>query len=182
MIGTWIGFSFSLTGIEQVNDNFFIFKCSYIPRLWHSSLFLQKRNKRANIRIILFPVVLCLLLAIVQKLANTTLDKMQNDCGSGPPTLEQMGRCPTPIPVEWPAPIQVPAPEYRAVRTDSIQSTGLPKPSCRRAGTCPVTILFTGNNHSLGHRKCLIFVISWWFWLLHFLVMMKLWISICFYT
>ena len=111
-----------------------------------------------------------MLLVVIQKLVNSELDKAENKCGcisvtneNGQTekrcgiqysTLDQVGTCPIPSPPEWPALLQVPAPEYRAVRADFIQFTDLPDDSCRRTGSCPATILFTGNNRSLGLSMC----------------------------
>ncbi|XP_034673216.1 ABC transporter A family member 7-like isoform X2 [Vitis riparia] len=134
--------------------------------LLRKNLTFQKRNIRTNIRLVSFPILLCVLLVVIQKLVNSELDKAENKCGcisvtneNGQTekrcgiqysTLDQVGTCPIPSPPEWPALLQVPAPEYRAVRADFIQFTDLPDDSCRRTGSCPATILFTGNNRSLG--------------------------------
>ncbi|KAK1379533.1 hypothetical protein POM88_026277 [Heracleum sosnowskyi] len=53
-------------------------------------------------------------------------------------------------PPEWPPLLRVPAPEYRAVRTDFSHRDLLSK-SCKVSGACPATILITGKNSSLGH-------------------------------
>ncbi|CBI15253.3 unnamed protein product, partial [Vitis vinifera] len=113
--------------------------------LLRKNLTFQKRNIRTNIRLVSFPILLCVLLVVIQKLVNSELDKAENKCG-----CISVGTCPIPSPPEWPALLQVPAPEYRAVRADFIQFTDLPDDSCRRTGSCPATILFTGNNRSLG--------------------------------
>ncbi|VVA27959.1 PREDICTED: ATP-dependent RNA [Prunus dulcis] len=44
----------------------------------------------------------------------------------------------------------MPAPRYRAVRSDFVPFTDLPNESCRKTESCPVTILVTGNNQSFG--------------------------------
>lgn len=49
-----------------------------------------------------------------------------------------------PKPQPWPPLILIPRPQARAVDSSFIDD------SCRRKNTCPVTILFSGNNHSLG--------------------------------
>ena len=128
---------------------------------------MQKRNIRSNIRLTLFPVLLCLLLVLIQHLINTELNKPKNNCGctcidnkgNGQcekvcgieySTLDQVGSCPIPSPPEWPPLLQIPGPKYRAARTDIVSFTDLPDESCKSMGTCPATILFTGNNQSLG--------------------------------
>ncbi|KAH7857513.1 hypothetical protein Vadar_013552 [Vaccinium darrowii] len=128
--------------------------------LLRKNLTFQKRNRRANIRLILFPFLLCLLLVLIQNLINHLLDdakykcgcNSENVCGIQYSTLDQASSCPIPSPPEWPPLLQIPAPEYRAVRTDFVSFTDLPDQSCRNTGTCPATILFTGNNQTLGER------------------------------
>ncbi|KAL3716505.1 hypothetical protein ACJRO7_008151 [Eucalyptus globulus] len=125
--------------------------------LLRKNLTFQKRNIKTNIRLISFPFVLCLLLVLIQSLVNHELNKASNKCGcecidtNGDgqcekvcgiqySTIDQVGTCPMQNPPEWPPLLQIPAPQYRAVINDS----------CRRTGSCPATILFTGNNQSLG--------------------------------
>lgn len=135
--------------------------------LLRKNLTYQKRNIKTNIRLISFPFLLCLLLVLLQILINTQLDKPANKCGcqcvdttgSGKcekvcglqySDLDQAGTCAIPNPPAWPPLIQVPEPEFRAVRTDFLPFTDLPNESCRTSGSCPATFLFTGNNQSLG--------------------------------
>ncbi|KAE9453791.1 hypothetical protein C3L33_14289, partial [Rhododendron williamsianum] len=132
----------------------------------------MKRNRKSTIRLILYPFLLCLILVVVQNLINHLLDNAKYKCGctcvdsnaDGQcdstekvcgiqySTLDQVSSCPIPRPPEWPPFLQIPAPEYRAVRTDFVSFTDLPDQSCRNTGTCPATILFTGNNQTLGQR------------------------------
>ncbi|XAR65460.1 Sulfate-transporting ATPase [Bertholletia excelsa] len=135
--------------------------------LFRKNLTFQKRNIRANIRLILFPFVLCLFLVLVQNLINKELDKPKNNCGctcvdtNGDgrcekvcgieySDLDQVGTCPIPRPPEWPPLLQIPDPKYRAARADFLSFTDLPDISCKVAGSCPATILFTGSNQTLG--------------------------------
>lgn len=135
--------------------------------LLRKNLTYQKRNFKTNLRLISFPFILCVLLVLLQSLINTQLDKPSNNCGcacidttgSGQcekvcglqySDLDQSGTCPIPNPPEWPPLLQIPAPEYRAVRTDFVPFSDLPNESCRSSGSCPATFLFTGNNQSLG--------------------------------
>lgn len=127
----------------------------------------QKRNLRTNIRLVIFPFFLCLLLVLIQSLVNKELDKPSNRCGctcvdtNGDgqcekkcgieySTLDQVGTCPIPHPPEWPPLLQIPAQRYRAVRTDFISYSDLSDESCKTTGSCPVTMLMTGNNQTLG--------------------------------
>ncbi|KAM7483290.1 hypothetical protein LguiB_007873 [Lonicera macranthoides] len=137
--------------------------------LLRKNLTFQKRNIRTNIRLILFPFVLCLLLVLIQNLVNNELNKASNKCGctcidtNGDgqceevcgiqySTLTQASTCPIENPPEWPPLLQIPAPKYRAVRTDFASYGDLPNESCKSTGSCPTTVLMTGNNQSLGER------------------------------
>ncbi|KAK6123306.1 hypothetical protein DH2020_042957 [Rehmannia glutinosa] len=135
--------------------------------LLRKNLIFQKRNIKTNIRLVLFPIILCLLLVLIQKLVNNELDKPSNRCGctcvdtgtNGQcerrcgieySTLDQVFTCPIPHPPQWPPLLQIPAQQYRAVRTDFISYGDLPEDSCKRTGSCPVTMLITGNNRTFG--------------------------------
>ncbi|GMP33511.1 hypothetical protein CsSME_00006799 [Camellia sinensis var. sinensis] len=136
--------------------------------LLRKNLTFQKRNIKENVRLILFPFLLCVLLVLVQSLINTELDKPKNKCGCACSngkdicesnervcgiqysTLSQVATCPIPSPPEWPPLFQIPGPKYRAAKTDFSSFTDLPAESCKNTGTCPATILYTGNNQSFG--------------------------------
>ncbi|GFP99358.1 ABC transporter a family member 7 [Phtheirospermum japonicum] len=134
--------------------------------LLRKNLIFQKRNIKTNIRLVLFPFILCLLLVIIQQLVNNLLDRPSNRCGctcvdtgNGQcetrcgveySDLDQVFTCPIPHPPEWPPLLQLPLQQYRAVRTDFISYGDLPDDSCKRTGSCPVTMLITGNNRTFG--------------------------------
>ncbi|KAL7098748.1 hypothetical protein ACP275_09G037200 [Erythranthe tilingii] len=112
---------------------------------------------KTNIRLILFPIFLCLLLVLIQIWVNNELDKpsigcgcicvdtgkgqCEKRCGIEYSTLKQGFFCAIPHPPEWPLLLQVPAQQFRTVRTGD---------SCKRTGSCPVTMLITGNNQTFG--------------------------------
>jgi hypothetical protein len=124
--------------------------------------FLQKRNIWSNVRLIMIPFYLCIVLVFIQALfdsqVNNSLDnqcgcqcidklgdgKCQMTCGLEYSTRDQGFFCAIPKPQPWPPLILIPRPEYRALDANFTND------SCRRKNSCPVTILFTGNNHSLG--------------------------------
>ncbi|XP_052624589.1 ABC transporter A family member 7 [Lactuca sativa] len=138
--------------------------------LFRKNLTFQRRNFKTNLRLVLFPVFLCLLLVSLQYLVNIELDKpslkcgctcidqdgdgeCERVCGIEYSDLDQVATCSIPSPPEWPPLLQVPAPQYRAVRTDRLLSFGdLPNDSCTSTGSCPTTVLMTGNNQSLGEN------------------------------
>ncbi|KAL6660836.1 hypothetical protein ACP70R_000220 [Stipagrostis hirtigluma subsp. patula] len=127
-----------------------------------------KRNMKTNVGITLFPVLLCVLLVVLQGVIDRELDKpnyrygcacvdpgpggdcRRTECGVQHSTLDQVRSCAIPSPPAWPALVQRPRPESRAVRTASQPFDGLPDPACRDTGSCPATVLVTGNNRSLA--------------------------------
>ena len=124
-------------------------------------LTLQKRNRRANCCLVVFPLLLCILLSVLQRVIDNELNKEKyrcgcakvngtTECGVQYSTLDQAFSCPIPSPPRWPALLQVPDPQYRAVRDDSRANQDLPRKSCRQTGSCPVTILVTGSNQTFG--------------------------------
>ncbi|KAF8390227.1 hypothetical protein HHK36_024752 [Tetracentron sinense] len=135
--------------------------------LLRKNITFQKRNLKTNVGLIAFPFILCLLLMLIQVFINNVMDKPGNNCGctcidtkgDGTcekicgieySTLDQVATCPITSPQEWPVLLQIPAPEYRATRADFLPFTDLPDESCKRTGSCPVTILLTGSNQSFG--------------------------------
>ncbi|KAH9623722.1 hypothetical protein KSS87_006304 [Heliosperma pusillum] len=129
--------------------------------LLRKNLIFQKRNKRSNVCLIIFPVLLCVLLSVLQRVINNELVKEKYKCGCAQvngtrvcgvqySTLDQAISCPIPSPPKWPPLLQVPAPQYRATETDFSTFPNLPNESCRRTGSCPATILMTGKNQTLG--------------------------------
>ncbi|OEL25178.1 ABC transporter A family member 7 [Dichanthelium oligosanthes] len=138
--------------------------------LLRKNLCFQKRNLKTNVGIILFPVFLCVILVVLQGVIDRELDKPKYRCGCacvdpGPAaagdacrrtecgvqhsTLDQVGSCPIPSPTPWPALVQLPHPDSRAVITAGQPFDGLPDRTCRDTGSCPATVLVTGGNRSL---------------------------------
>ncbi|KAL5816489.1 hypothetical protein ACOSQ3_024867 [Xanthoceras sorbifolium] len=136
--------------------------------LLRKNLTFQKRNVKTNIRLVSFPFILCLLLVLIQNVVDRAFNSSDNKCGCACirrnlngdceeercglefSDLVQASSCPIPSPPEWPPLLQLPAPEYRAVRTDFISFSDLPNELCRSNGSCPATFLLSGNNRSLG--------------------------------
>ncbi|ESQ45794.1 hypothetical protein EUTSA_v10010102mg [Eutrema salsugineum] len=137
--------------------------------LLRKNLTYQKRNLRSNLWIIMIPFMLCLFLVAIQVLFDTQVNNAdENRCGCQCTVTSEAGKCEKEScgiefsspdqaffcsiasPPRWPPLLQIPPPESRAVRTSFLSDIGLPDESCRRTGTCPVTILFTGNNRSVG--------------------------------
>ncbi|CAM0910277.1 unnamed protein product [Alopecurus aequalis] len=138
--------------------------------LLRKNLCFQKRNLKTNVCIALFPAFVCVLLVLLQALIDGSIDKAKYSCGCacvdtaadgscrrtecGPQysTKSQAPYCPIPIPPRWPALVQVPPPQSRAVRTTSQPFGDLPEPTCRDTGSCPAVFLVTGTNRSLVQR------------------------------
>ncbi|CAE6075406.1 unnamed protein product [Arabidopsis arenosa] len=122
----------------------------------------QKRNIWSNVRLIVIPFYLCIVLVFIQAIFDSQvtnsvdnqcgcqcIDKLGDGkcemiCGIEYSTRDQGFFCAIPKPQPWPPLILIPRPQARAV------DTGFTDESCRRKNNCPVTILFTGNNQSLG--------------------------------
>ncbi|XP_038985168.1 ABC transporter A family member 7-like isoform X2 [Phoenix dactylifera] len=130
------------------------------------NLVFQIRNRKLTIRIIIYPVIICVLLSVLQWAINSELDSpkykcgcrcvdtngngsCENVCGIQYSTSDQADSCAIPNPEEWPALLQVPRPEYRAAEVDFSTFTDLPNKSCRDAQSCPAAVLLTGGNRSL---------------------------------
>lgn len=94
----------------------------------------QKRRLRSHLKAFFFPVVLFILLLILQIITKRI----------------KRHEISAIIPFEFPPLLQVPSPQFRAVRDDSIPFPDLPNASCRESGSCPATVLITGNNRTLG--------------------------------
>ncbi|EMS47160.1 ABC transporter A family member 7 [Triticum urartu] len=125
---------------------------------------MQKRNLKTNIGITIFPILICVLLLVLQNIINNELDKpkyncgcacvdtdmygtcRKRECGVQYSTLEQVWSCAIPSPPRWPALIQVPQPQFRAVRTVSQPFDDLPDMSCRDSLSCPASVLITGKD------------------------------------
>ncbi|XP_057416443.1 ABC transporter A family member 7-like [Lotus japonicus] len=126
--------------------------------LFRKNLTFQKRNVKTNIRLILFPMLLCVLLVILQHVIDRQFDKPKYQCGcvcannqTNCPDSEklcgtqysdanQFATCAIPSPPEWPPLLQLPALPDRAAT----------EPACRRTDSCPLTFLFTADNHSFA--------------------------------
>ncbi|CAN8251968.1 unnamed protein product [Cochlearia groenlandica] len=118
--------------------------------LLRKNLTYQRRHIWTNVRLVLVPLFLCLLLLGIQLLLDVVMKKvseMTNCDGKDGSFIEN---CPITRPPLLPPMLHIPQAKSRAVKSDVFSYKDLPDKSCRQSGTCPVTILFTGNNHSLG--------------------------------
>uniref|UniRef100_A0ACD5XV67 Uncharacterized protein n=1 Tax=Avena sativa TaxID=4498 RepID=A0ACD5XV67_AVESA len=136
--------------------------------LLRKNICLQKRNLKTNFGIVFFPIFICVLLVVLQNIINNELDRpkyrcgcacvetgidgacKRRECGVQYSTLEQVWSCAIPNPPRWPALIQVPQPEFRAVRTVSQPFDDLPDASCRDSRSCPASVLVTGKDRSFA--------------------------------
>ncbi|KAF3512811.1 hypothetical protein F2Q69_00007872 [Brassica cretica] len=126
--------------------------------LFRKNLTFQKRNIWSNVRLIVIPLYLCVLLVGIQALFNTQfnnsvdnrcgckrIDKKNGDgkcerksCGPEYSSPNQAFFCAFPNPPPLPPLLHIPSSVF-----DSNSCT-------RNTGSCHVTILVTGNNHTLG--------------------------------
>ncbi|KAF3437769.1 hypothetical protein FNV43_RR20525 [Rhamnella rubrinervis] len=118
--------------------------------LLRKNLTFQKRNKKSNIQLIFFPLVFCSLIAGIQYGVDKASMMFHDSPEPCDPTSDNGSSCPVPEVPESPPLLQIPLPDYRAVKTDLISFTDLPNESCRRTKSCPAAILITGNNKSIG--------------------------------
>ncbi|WJX89981.1 Phospholipid-transporting ATPase abca7 [Trifolium repens] len=118
--------------------------------LFRKSLTFQKRNVKTNIRLILLPLILCILLVLLQNFIDTQLDKPEFKCGCVCPNNRkicddsekrcgvqysedtQAVFCKIPNPPEWPPLLQLPA------------------VFCNKNDSCPFNMLFTALNRSFA--------------------------------
>ncbi|CDP14831.1 unnamed protein product [Coffea canephora] len=105
--------------------------------LTRKNLIYHRRHLRSNLRLILFPVILFLSVGWLRRyLAKKNV--------FGEHYNAKRATEGTPL-------LPIPAAEFRAVKTNQIpQSNDLPDKSCRINGSCPATILITGNNREFG--------------------------------
>ncbi|KAF8046380.1 hypothetical protein N665_3755s0001 [Sinapis alba] len=126
--------------------------------LSRKNLTYQRRNLWSNVRLIVIPLYLCVLLVSIQALFDTQVNNSPDNrcgcqciddktgdgkcgkksCGLAYSSQKQAVFCAFPNPPPLPPLLQIPRPKT-------------PSGSCSRlTGSCPVTILVTGNNLSLG--------------------------------
>ncbi|GMH31525.1 hypothetical protein Nepgr_033368 [Nepenthes gracilis] len=125
--------------------------CNQAHALVRKNLIYQKRQKCDTCALFVSPVMIVLFLKVILDLSRGTNKQTvpivpSEICKRTP---DDFG-CEIRNPEKWPPVMQIPALEYRAVRTDFMSYLDLPDKSCRKKGSCPVTILATGSNQSLG--------------------------------
>ncbi|VVB17385.1 unnamed protein product [Arabis nemorensis] len=125
----------------------------------------QRRNIWSNVRLVMIPFYLCVVLVCIQALVesqvNNSVDnqcgcacidkshkigdgKCEIICGIEYSSRKQGVFCAIPNPQPWPPLMLIPRPQTRAINANYTDK------SCMRKNNCPVTILFTGNNQSLS--------------------------------
>ncbi|CAL5444793.1 unnamed protein product [Camellia sinensis] len=131
--------------------------CTQTDALLRKNLAYQKRNKKANCRLISFPFFLCALLAVINYYARKYFKGKGLNLEPFPPgyvcpaiDMDRDTRCNIPNPPENPPMLQIPLPNDRATRNPFTPFEGLPDESCKKTNSCPATILLTGNNKTLG--------------------------------
>ncbi|XP_035822657.1 uncharacterized protein [Zea mays] len=122
-----------------------------VHALFLKNLSFQRRNARTNAAIAAFPVLLCVLLVSIQHVVDSELERPPfrcgcagaDQCGIQHSTPIQALACAVPVPPRWPALLQVPATEARAL-------TRLRPRPCKAPENCPATVLLTGQNRLLA--------------------------------
>lgn len=127
---------------------------------------MQKRNVKTNVRLILVPISLLLLIRAIE-FSSTVMTAKDTKCGcqcvekngTGKCVKEcglqysnplQAASCEVKEPYEWHPVFQLPEPQFSAVKSDVITYPDLPNESCRDSNSCPAIILVTGSNQTFG--------------------------------
>lgn len=108
--------------------------------LLRKNITFQKRNLKTNLCVLVFPILICSLMAILQHAINYVMGTMG----------QLLSESPVPNPQRWPPFLQVPPPEVRAVKTNYLPFADLPHKSCRKTRSCPAVVLFTGTNQTFA--------------------------------
>ena len=96
-----------------------------------------------NVRLVLVPLFLCLLLLSIQLLIEAVMNKVSDMAKYGSKDAPNGDYCPIPTPPLLPPMLHIPEPESRAVKAGFFPYSDLPDLSCRKTKTCPLTMLVT---------------------------------------
>ncbi|XP_073143575.1 ABC transporter A family member 10-like isoform X2 [Henckelia pumila] len=107
--------------------------------LFWKNISYHKRHVRSNLRIILFPVIVFTVIAVAEHIYKAHYK----------PQMMNPERA-FYFPNNTPPLLQVPYPDFRAVKSKNTEFEDLPDESCKKMESCPVTILVTGENRTLG--------------------------------
>ncbi|EFH41006.1 hypothetical protein ARALYDRAFT_496338 [Arabidopsis lyrata subsp. lyrata] len=118
--------------------------------LLRKNLTYQRKHIWTNVRLILVPLFLCLILLAIQQVLDALMKSVSDMSNCGGNVTLPGGICPIPNPPPLPPMLQIPQHELRSVKTDFFSYKDLPDKSCRGTGSCPVTILITGDKLALG--------------------------------
>ncbi|KAM5570710.1 ABC transporter A family member 7 [Rosa sericea] len=123
--------------------------------LLRKNLTFQKRRMCANIALILIPAFFCIFFAVIQFLIdNKMVAIVITQCEKGQrllgPETQIAQQCAITSPPEWPPLVRLPGAPARSLRSDYPNPE--PDEECWLRGTCPVTILITGNNQTFGQE------------------------------
>ncbi|KAG7613831.1 P-loop containing nucleoside triphosphate hydrolase [Arabidopsis suecica] len=118
--------------------------------LLRKNLTYQRKHIWTNVRLILVPLFLCLILLAIQQVLDALMKGVSDMSNCGGNVTLPGGICPIPNPPSLPPMLQIPQHELRSVKTDFFSYKDLPDKLCRETGSCPVTILFTGDKLPLG--------------------------------
>ncbi|CDY23039.1 BnaC07g31480D [Brassica napus] len=118
--------------------------------LLRKNLTYQRKHIWTNVRLVLVPLFLCLLLLSIQLLLEAVMSKVSDMAKCGSKDAPNGDYCPIPNPPLLPPMLHIPEPESRAVKAGFFPYSDLPDLSCRKTKTCPLTMLLTGKNQSLG--------------------------------
>ncbi|KAF3530745.1 hypothetical protein DY000_02041000 [Brassica cretica] len=108
-----------------------------------ASFWTQRKHIWMNVRLVLVPLFLCLLLLSIQLLIEAVMNKVSDMAKYGSKVAPNGDYCPIPTPPLLPPMLHIPEPESRAVKAGFFPYSDLPNLSCRKTKTCPLTMLVT---------------------------------------
>ncbi|KAF3600455.1 hypothetical protein F2Q69_00036444 [Brassica cretica] len=111
-----------------------------------ASFWTQRKHIWMNVRLVLVPLFLCLLLLSIQLLIEAVMNKVSDMAKYGSKDAPNGDYCPIPTPPLLPPMLHIPEPESRAVKAGFFPYSDLPDLSCRKTKTCPLTMLVTTNG------------------------------------
>ncbi|KAL9259563.1 ABC transporter A family member 12-like protein [Drosera capensis] len=130
--------------------------CNQAHALIRKNLIYQKRQRCETLTMFLTPLVVIAFLRVMLKVTESSDSNVSSPLNCNYSLLQygvdpyHMEGCEYPSPQKWPPMLRIAESDDRAVRTSFMSYSDLPDKSCRKVGSCPVTVLITGSNQTLG--------------------------------
>ncbi|GAB2240646.1 hypothetical protein Droror1_Dr00021164 [Drosera rotundifolia] len=130
--------------------------CNQAHALIRKNVIYQKRQRCETLTMFLTPLVVIAFLRVMLKVTESSDSNVSSPLNCNYSLLQygvypyDMEGCEYRSPQKWPPMLRIAESDDRAVRTSFMSYSDLPDKSCRKAGSCPVTVLITGSNQTLG--------------------------------